>query len=100
MILALERAIDHWRIRRNVWFNVYYKGVQVPPEQAREAWSSLMELDNVLNALQQIGLVPRFWQANPPISKTDNGGFDQKWLKGILRPEDLPLVEEFDDDGA
>jgi DNA-directed RNA polymerase subunit RPC12/RpoP len=85
---GLEKVIAHWRVRRQAWFDLYYhckNPREVSSEDSKATWNALAEYDNVLNDLQQIGLVPAFWQNNPPSIEGDNGGFSEDFLRRSLK---------------
>jgi hypothetical protein len=86
---TIEECIKHWRIRRHVWFCAYYQPL-TSQENPQAAWAALMEYDNVLNDLEQAGLVPNHWQSSPPRSTTDNGGFAESFLRTYLHEKDWP----------
>lgn len=83
----LRAAITHWRIRRHVWFELYYFA-DPPIDDHAGAWAALSEYDHVLHDCAAAGLIPTDWKAHPPHAPDDNGGFADDYLKRHHVPRD------------
>lgn len=80
MLQDLEFKVNQWRIRRDVFFRLYYHSRGFDIIELKEIWSSLAELDNVLSNLNELGVIKDLWQSHPPKDRNYNGRFNQDYL--------------------